>query len=95
MAIVSALDEDGNEIAGVRLPQLVEPVATYTGWNVRPPIDGLPDLMPDFLGSRLPLRGHPRPAQRTPIAPTTRHGRATRRASSWRGGSCSTKTSTW
>jgi hypothetical protein len=57
VAIVSALDEDGNEIAGVRLPQLVEPVATYTGWNLRPPIDGLPDLMPDFLGSRLPLAG--------------------------------------
>ena len=55
VAIVSALDEDGNEIAGVRLPQLVEPVATYTGWNVRPPIDGRPDLMPDFLGSRLHL----------------------------------------
>lgn len=54
-AIVSALDESGNEMAGVRLPQLVEPVAAYTGWNVRPAIDGLPDLMPDFLGSRLPM----------------------------------------
>jgi len=54
VAIVSALDEGGNEIAGVRLPQLVEPLATYTGWNVRPPSDGLPDLMPDFLGSRIP-----------------------------------------
>jgi Alpha/beta hydrolase domain len=53
--IVSALDPDGNEIAGVRLPQLVEPVATYTGWNVRPPLEGLPGLMPDFLGSRLPF----------------------------------------
>ena len=51
---MSAVGEDGNELAGVRLPQLVEPVATYTGWNVRPPIEGLPDLMPDFLGSRLP-----------------------------------------
>ena len=57
VAIVSALDESGNEVAGVRLPHLVEPVATYTGWNVRPPIDGLPDLMPDFLGSRLPCGG--------------------------------------
>jgi hypothetical protein len=55
VAIVSALDADGNEIAGVRLPQLVEPVATYTGWNVRPPVDGRPDLMPDFVGSRLHL----------------------------------------
>ena len=56
---MSALDEFGNEIAGVRLPHLVEPVATYTGWNVRPPIDGLPDLMPDFLGSRLACGGPP------------------------------------
>jgi hypothetical protein len=58
-AIVSALDDFGNEVAGVRLPHLVEPVATYTGWNVRPPIDGLPDLMPDFLGSRLACGGLP------------------------------------
>ena len=56
---MSALDEFGNEVAGVRLPHLVEPVATYTGWNVRPPIDGLPDLMPDFLGSRLACGGPP------------------------------------
>ena len=56
---VSALDEYGNEVAGVRLPQLVEPVAVFTGWNVRPPIDGLPDLMPDFLGSRLACDGPP------------------------------------
>ena len=82
VAIVSALDEDGNEIAGVRLPHLVEPVATYTGWNVRPPIDGLPDLMPDFLGSRLPLPGS-RSHERSPIVPTTRRGCATRRASWW------------
>ena len=54
-AIVSALDRDGNEIAGVRLPQVAVPVAAYTGWNVRPPLAGRPDLMPDFLGSRLPL----------------------------------------
>jgi hypothetical protein len=60
---VSALDEHGNELAGVRLPQLVEPVAAYTGWNVRPPLRGLPDLMPDFLGSRLPCAG-PSPAAR-------------------------------
>jgi Alpha/beta hydrolase domain len=54
-ALVSAVDDDGNEIAGVRLPALVEPVAAYTGWNVRLPIPGRPDLVPDFLGSRLPF----------------------------------------
>jgi hypothetical protein len=55
VALVSALDDDGNEVAGVRLPQLVEPVATYTGWNVRPPIAGRPHLAPDFLGSRFAM----------------------------------------
>ena len=32
---VSALDEDGNETAGVRLPDVTVPLATFTGWNVR------------------------------------------------------------
>jgi hypothetical protein len=54
-AVVSALDADGNEVAGIRLPQVAVPAAVYTGWNVRPPIPGRPDLMPDFIGSRLPL----------------------------------------
>ena len=33
-ALVSAVDGDGNEIAGVRLPDIVVPLATYTGWNL-------------------------------------------------------------
>jgi alpha/beta hydrolase family protein len=53
--LVAAVDDDGNERAGVRLPQLTVPVAAYAGWNVRPSLDGLPALMPDFLGSRFPL----------------------------------------
>ncbi len=31
---VSAVDADGNELAGIRLPDIVAPLATYTGWNV-------------------------------------------------------------
>jgi Alpha/beta hydrolase domain len=31
---VSAVDADGNEVAGLRLPDIVAPLATYTGWNV-------------------------------------------------------------
>src|SRR4051794_21070978 len=31
---VSAVDADGNEIAGIRLPPIAVPLATYTGWNV-------------------------------------------------------------
>ena len=31
---VSAVDADGNEIAGIRLPPIAVPLATYTGWNL-------------------------------------------------------------
>ncbi len=43
-ALVSDIDGDGNEIAGIRLPDLAVPVATYTGWNLRHPDMGNPDL---------------------------------------------------
>jgi hypothetical protein len=32
---VPALDQDGNEICGIRLPFQTVPLATYTGWNLR------------------------------------------------------------
>ena len=32
---VPKTDSDGNEIAGIRLPELVVPLATYTGWALR------------------------------------------------------------
>lgn len=31
---VSALDRDGNEVAGIRHPELSVPLATHTGWNL-------------------------------------------------------------
>ncbi|HEV7994616.1 MAG TPA: alpha/beta hydrolase domain-containing protein [Stellaceae bacterium] len=31
---VCAVDADGNEIAGIRLPPIAVPLGTYTGWNV-------------------------------------------------------------
>ncbi len=31
---VSATDADGNEVAGIRLPDVAVPLATYTGWNL-------------------------------------------------------------
>jgi Alpha/beta hydrolase domain len=41
-ADVPRTDADGNTLAGIRLPDIVVPVATYTGWNLRrnPPQDG-------------------------------------------------------
>jgi hypothetical protein len=32
---VPSTDADGNDIAGVRLPEIAAPVATYTGWGLR------------------------------------------------------------
>jgi hypothetical protein len=34
-AYVPRTDADGNTLAGIRLPDIVVPVATYTGWNLR------------------------------------------------------------
>ncbi len=47
---VSAIDSDGNEIAGVRLPEITSPVATHTGWNPRHESNGAPDLSAHFVG---------------------------------------------
>jgi hypothetical protein len=32
--LVAAVDADGNEATGIRLPPIAVPIATYTGWNV-------------------------------------------------------------
>ncbi|WP_210479305.1 alpha/beta hydrolase domain-containing protein [Naasia sp. SYSU D00948] len=61
-ALVSQVDEDGNEIAGVRLPAVEAATAAYTGWNPRRNVPGLPDVLYEFVGSRLPLQsGRPAP----------------------------------
>lgn len=33
--LVPAVDADGNELAGIRLPDISVPLGTYTGWNLR------------------------------------------------------------
>jgi hypothetical protein len=51
----SAVDADGNEVAGVRLPDISVPLATYTGWNPRDPAVGGSGQILDMLGSTLPF----------------------------------------
>ena len=51
--LVSAVDQDGNEVAGIRLPDLTRPVASHTGWNVRDPETGSPD-------QQIPMQGFSR-----------------------------------
>jgi hypothetical protein len=35
--LVPAVDQDGNEVCGIRLPFQTVPLATHTGWNLRHP----------------------------------------------------------
>lgn len=49
-AIVSDINDDFNEVGGIRLPDLTVPVATYTGWNLRHPDIGNPDLYIGITG---------------------------------------------
>jgi hypothetical protein len=69
--LVPQSDADGNDLGGVRLPELQAPLATYTGWNLRDASIGAPDLRLSFLGSFIPLArsaadreksGDPRPS---------------------------------
>ena len=52
--LVSKVDADGNEVAGIRLPDIAVPLATYTGWNeYKPPYPK--GEIADRDGSCLPL----------------------------------------
>ena len=53
--LVPQVDADGNARAGVRLPEISVPLATYTGWNLRDPSTGAPDQRVSFLGSCFPF----------------------------------------
>ncbi len=52
---VSAVDGDGNEVAGLALPELRVPLATHTGWNPRHPDIGGEHQLLVFAGSTLPF----------------------------------------
>ena len=68
--LVSKVDADGNEAAGIRLPDIAGPLATYTGWNEYKPPYPVGEIA-DRDGSCLPLAldkaareasGDPRPS---------------------------------
>jgi hypothetical protein len=53
--LVPQVDEDGNERAGVRVPEHAVPVATYTGWNFRGQSIGGPTYLVALMGSSVPF----------------------------------------
>lgn len=53
--LVPAVDDDGNEVAGIRPPELMSPLATFTGWNPRHPDQGAPGDLMQMMGATLPF----------------------------------------
>jgi hypothetical protein len=53
--LVPAIDADGNDRAGIRLPELEVPLATYTGWNVFNAKSGPTREISSMKGSYIPF----------------------------------------
>jgi hypothetical protein len=53
--LVPQVDADGNDLAGIRVPDLAVPLATTTGWNFRSERVGNPSTILALAGSYLPL----------------------------------------
>jgi hypothetical protein len=53
--LVPQVDADGNELAGIRVPEVAVPLATTTGWNFRAERVGHPKTIYALLGSYVPL----------------------------------------
>ena len=53
--LVPAIDRDGNEVAGIKLPGVSVPLATYSGWNLRGKDCGAKDMLARWTGSQWPL----------------------------------------
>ena len=53
--LVPQVDADGNGLAGVRMPELAVPLATYTGWNLFNDRSGPTSALSSMQGSYIPL----------------------------------------
>jgi len=53
--LVPQVDSDGNDLGGLRTPQVAVPLATHTGWNLRNPAIGSPEELFSMTGSYFPF----------------------------------------
>jgi len=53
--LVPQVDADGNDLAGIRVPDIAVPVATNTGWNFRSPSIGGDNDIANLMGSYIPF----------------------------------------
>jgi hypothetical protein len=54
-SFVPSVDDDGNDVPGIRPVELGAPLATFTGWNPRHPDQGAPGDLMSMMGSTLPF----------------------------------------
>jgi len=52
---VPAVDDDGNEVVGIQMPEHSVPLATYTGWNLFNAEAGPPHELSSMQGSYIPF----------------------------------------
>ncbi|MCC6262332.1 MAG: hypothetical protein IT169_02050 [Bryobacterales bacterium] len=53
--LVPQVDADGNELDGIRLPDIAVPLATYTGWNLFNAKSGPTDVITSMVGGFIPF----------------------------------------
>jgi len=53
--LLPGVDADGNEVAGIKLPDVRVPLGTYTGWNLRAAKYGAEGMLAMLHGSYLPF----------------------------------------
>jgi hypothetical protein len=53
--LVPQVDRDGNDVAGLRLPEVAVPLATYTGWNFRSTAIGGTEQFFPLMGGYVPF----------------------------------------
>ena len=54
-AMIPAVNEDGNEVTGILMPEQAVPLGTYTGWNLFNAASGPTDMLATFTGSFIPF----------------------------------------
>ena len=54
--LVPQADKDGNDLGGIRMPEITCAISTFTGWNLRDPKIGAPRYLLGNTGSYLPFQ---------------------------------------
>jgi hypothetical protein len=53
--LVPQVDKDGNDLSGIRIPEVAVPLGTYTGWNIRVPQLRNLEYLAGLIGSFSPF----------------------------------------